>query len=169
MFVLADNGLLVVLDNFEHMMGAAPLVADLLGACPGLKVLATSRQPLRLRAERELQVAPLVLPNLDRFPPIDELARIPAVELFIQRAESANRTFALTEPGIRQCGRGGSDPTRRAAAGNRVGGGVGEDLAAPRSARSFGTAAAASDWWGTRPPRCGSRLCAQRSTGASTS
>ena len=93
--------LLLVLDNVEHLTGAAPVVADLLGACPGLTVLATSRQPLRLRAEREVPVAPLALPNLDRFPPIDELARIPSVELFVQRAEAADRSFALTERNAR--------------------------------------------------------------------
>jgi ATP/maltotriose-dependent transcriptional regulator MalT len=56
---LAEKQLLLVLDNFEHVLDAAPLVADLLGACPGLTVLATSRARLRLSGEREHAVPPL--------------------------------------------------------------------------------------------------------------
>ncbi len=55
--------MLVLLDNFEHLLAAAPLVADLLGACPGLTVLATSRAPLRLTGEHQFPVPPLPLPD----------------------------------------------------------------------------------------------------------
>jgi predicted ATPase/Tfp pilus assembly protein PilF len=85
-----------VLDNVEHLLPAAPALGDLLAACEGLTILATSRQPLHLRAEHEYGVLPLVLPNLDCLPSTEELAGIPAVDLFIHRAEVARRSFALT-------------------------------------------------------------------------
>jgi predicted ATPase/DNA-binding XRE family transcriptional regulator len=100
-YFLGEARPLLVLDNVEHLTVAAPAVADLLGACPELTVLATSRQPLRLRAEREFLVAPLALPDLDRFPPIDELARIPSVALLVSLAEAARREFALTPENAR--------------------------------------------------------------------
>jgi predicted ATPase/transcriptional regulator with XRE-family HTH domain len=93
---LRGQRLLVVLDNVEHLTAAAPALADLLAACVGLTMLATSRQPLRLRAEREYAVAPLALPDLERLPSTDDLVRIPAVDLFVRRAEAARPSFALT-------------------------------------------------------------------------
>jgi predicted ATPase/transcriptional regulator with XRE-family HTH domain len=87
---------LVVLDNVEHLLVVAPSIAQLLEMCAGLTVLATSRQPLHLRAEREYPVAPLVLPDLQAPTSPDELSRIPAIDLFIRRAEAARHTFALT-------------------------------------------------------------------------
>jgi predicted ATPase/transcriptional regulator with XRE-family HTH domain len=87
---------LVVLDNVEHLTAAAPILADLLAASEHLTMLATSRQPLHLRAEREYPLAPLALPDLERLPPPLDLARVPAVDLFVRRAEAARRTFALT-------------------------------------------------------------------------
>jgi predicted ATPase/DNA-binding XRE family transcriptional regulator len=93
---LRDQRLLLLLDNFEHVAPAATVVSDLLAACPLSTVLATSREPLRIRAEREYQVGPLVLPDLRQIPALDELGRVPAVDLFVRRAEAANRQFALT-------------------------------------------------------------------------
>jgi predicted ATPase/transcriptional regulator with XRE-family HTH domain/Tfp pilus assembly protein PilF len=93
---IQESRLLLVLDNFEHLTAAAPAVADLLASCPNLKVLATSRKPLHIRAEREYAVGPLALPDLSNVPPLDELAEIPAVNLFLRRAEAADRHFALT-------------------------------------------------------------------------
>jgi predicted ATPase len=98
---LRDRRLLVVLDNVEQVVSAAPVLGELLAACAGLTILATSRQPLRLRAEREYPVAPLALPDLDRLPVTADLARIPAVDLFVRRAEAARRTFALTAENAR--------------------------------------------------------------------
>jgi predicted ATPase len=98
---LAGKRLLLVLDNCEQVVAAAPVVAELLAASPGLRVLATSREPLRLRGEREFAVAPLATPPLRRLPPLADLARIPAVELFVQRAAAAKRGFLLTEDNAR--------------------------------------------------------------------
>jgi predicted ATPase/transcriptional regulator with XRE-family HTH domain len=92
---LRDERLLLILDNFEQVIGAAPLVADLLAVCHGLKLLVTSREPLRIRPEHELPVPPLTLP--DPMPPeIDDLGRYGAVALFLQRAIAIRPDFALT-------------------------------------------------------------------------
>jgi predicted ATPase/DNA-binding XRE family transcriptional regulator len=90
--------LLLVLDNFEHVLPAAPLVAELLAGCPGLGVLVTSRERLRLRGEWEVPVEPLSLPappDLARPASPEELASAPAVRLFVARAEEAQPGFAL--------------------------------------------------------------------------
>ncbi|HYN88793.1 MAG TPA: tetratricopeptide repeat protein [Ardenticatenaceae bacterium] len=89
--------LLLVLDNFEQIVAAAPLVGDLLASCARLKVLATSRTPLRLRGEKEFEVPPLALPNMRKLPPADEISRYAAVELFIRRAQDVTPDFAITE------------------------------------------------------------------------
>jgi predicted ATPase/DNA-binding XRE family transcriptional regulator len=93
---LGNKHLLLVLDNVEHLAAAATAIADLLAACPRMTVLATSRQPLHLRAEREYALAPLALPDLRALPATDDLARVPAVALFVRQAEAARRAFALT-------------------------------------------------------------------------
>ncbi len=80
--------MLLLLDNFEHLLSAAPLVADLVGACPELTVLATSRAPLHLGGERQFPVPPLPLPDTAPQSPADILEGSPAVELFCQRAEA---------------------------------------------------------------------------------
>jgi predicted ATPase len=80
---LRDKRLLLVLDNFERLLGAAPEVAALMEACPGLAVLATSHAPLRIRGEREYPVAPLAVPDPARAPRLEDVAGAPAVELFV--------------------------------------------------------------------------------------
>jgi predicted ATPase/DNA-binding XRE family transcriptional regulator len=94
---LRDKRLLLLLDNWEHVLEAAPVVAELLQACTGLTVLATSRAALRLRGERLFPVPPLSLPDLARLPAIDVLARSPAVALFVERAQSVMPDFTLSE------------------------------------------------------------------------
>jgi predicted ATPase/DNA-binding XRE family transcriptional regulator len=94
---LAGRRLLLVLDNLEHLLPAAPLVAGLLGACPALRVLATSRVRLRLSGERLYPVPPLALPDPGRLPPVEELGQTAAVRLFVERARAVNPTFALGE------------------------------------------------------------------------
>lgn len=89
--------LLLVLDNFEQLLPAAPLVAELLAAAPALKILITSRQPLRLYGEHEFLLAPLAVPDLAHLLPIDDLSRNPAVALFVERAQAVHPAFALTQ------------------------------------------------------------------------
>ncbi|MGI8689439.1 MAG: ATP-binding protein [Thermomicrobiales bacterium] len=87
---------LLVLDNFEHLLPAADGVADLLAACPRLKVLVTSRAPLHLHGEHEWSVDPLPLPAARDAADARAIARSPAVELFRQRAVAVKRDFRLT-------------------------------------------------------------------------
>jgi len=84
---------LLILDNFEHVLGAAPLVADLLGAVASLRVLATSRAPLRVRGEREYPVGPLAMESSHG--PTITLA--PAVRLFLDRVHDFDPGFRLTD------------------------------------------------------------------------
>jgi transcriptional regulator with XRE-family HTH domain len=94
---LREKKFLLVLDNFEHVAEAAPEVVDLLGSCPNLSVLVTSRAPLRVRGEREYSVSSLVVPDPNRMPEAKEVAETPAAELFIERAEEASPAFELTQ------------------------------------------------------------------------
>lgn len=94
--LLQDKRLLLVLDNFEHVAQAAPVVTELLTACPHLKVLATSRQALHLSGEQEFPVPPLELPDLEHLPETGDLLRSPAVALFVARARAIEPDFRLT-------------------------------------------------------------------------
>jgi predicted ATPase/DNA-binding CsgD family transcriptional regulator len=93
---LQDQHTLLVLDNFEHLLPAAPLLEELLEACPTLIILVTSRAALHLRADHQVPVAPLPLPDLEHLPAPDDLAQNPAVALFLERAQAAVPTFQLT-------------------------------------------------------------------------
>src|SRR5437588_1196035 len=93
---LHDKHLLLLLDNFEHVVAAAPLLVELLAACPRLTILVTSRVTLRLRGEQLFPVPPLALPHLQRLPSLDVLALCPSVALFVQRAHAVKPDFALT-------------------------------------------------------------------------
>jgi predicted ATPase/DNA-binding XRE family transcriptional regulator len=92
---LRERKLLLVLDNFEHLLDAAPEVASLVASCPNLTVLATSRAPLRVRGEREYPVPPLKLPDISRTADVEEVSKVAAVELFAQRARDASPAFEL--------------------------------------------------------------------------
>jgi predicted ATPase len=94
---LAAKHLLLVVDNFEHLLGAAPFIGRLLGACPALKVLATSREPLNLRAEERYVVSPLALPAPATLADADALARVDAVALFCTRARARDPDFDLRD------------------------------------------------------------------------
>jgi predicted ATPase/class 3 adenylate cyclase len=98
---LREKHLLLVLDNFEQILAGARLVADLLTTAPGLKVLTTSRAPLRLRAEHELLVPPLALPDLGLGSSAAALEEYPAVALFIDRAAAIQPGLTLTEADAR--------------------------------------------------------------------
>ncbi|HUG88342.1 MAG TPA: adenylate/guanylate cyclase domain-containing protein [Actinomycetota bacterium] len=93
---LADREMLLVLDNFEQVIPAAGTVGELIGATDGVKVLATSREPLHLVGEREYPVPPLRLPDLADLPPLEALSQYEAVELFLQRATAVEPGFAVT-------------------------------------------------------------------------
>jgi predicted ATPase/class 3 adenylate cyclase len=98
---LQERAVLLVLDNFEQILAGAPLVADLLASAPRLKVLATSRAPLHLRAEHELPVPPLALPDLGRTLSAAALEEYAAVALFIDRAAAIQPGLTLTEEDAR--------------------------------------------------------------------
>ena len=93
---LRDRRMLVLLDNLEHLPEAVPMVADLVGACPRLTVLVTSRAPLRLTGERQFPVHPLSSRGATYEASADVPARSAAVELFRQRALAVAPHFELT-------------------------------------------------------------------------
>jgi predicted ATPase/class 3 adenylate cyclase len=93
---LRARALLLILDNFEHLLPAAPVVADLLAAAPALKVLVTSRTPLHLRGEKEYAVPPLALPDAAASSPGD-IAGAAAAALFVERARELKPDFAVTD------------------------------------------------------------------------
>lgn len=89
--------LLLILDNFEHVTQAATDVAELLAICPTIKILVTSRSPLRIRGEREFPVRPLVLPDPKRQPLADDLGAVPSIQMFVHRAQAMSPAFELTQ------------------------------------------------------------------------
>ena len=90
--------LLMVVDNFEHLLAAAVLLAELLALAPRLRVLVSSRTPLRIRGEQVFEVEPLELPTGEDE---DEVSRSPAVQLFLECALAANRRLEVDGPTIR--------------------------------------------------------------------
>jgi predicted ATPase/class 3 adenylate cyclase len=93
---LRDKRLLLVLDNVEQLVPAAPPIADLLTACLSVKALATSRSVLHLYGERQYAVPPLTLPDSRRPPPLEHFSQYSAVQLFIERAQDVRPDFAVT-------------------------------------------------------------------------
>jgi predicted ATPase/DNA-binding CsgD family transcriptional regulator len=94
--LIGEKKLLLLLDNFEPVIEAAADLAELLNACPRLTVLGTSREVLRLSAEHCYPVPPLVLPDLQRLPPLKFLAQVEAVRLFVTRSQAVQPEFELT-------------------------------------------------------------------------
>lgn len=94
--LLRERELLLVLDNCEHVLDAAPAIAELLAAAPGLKVLSTSRALLQIAGEQTYVVPALAVPDPAQLPAMAELARIGAVALFLARARERIPGFALT-------------------------------------------------------------------------
>jgi predicted ATPase/DNA-binding CsgD family transcriptional regulator len=94
---LHGKHLLLLLDNFEQVVNAAPLVGELLLACPAVKALVTSRTGLRLHGEYEFPVTPLALPGLQERPDAHAIARSAAVALFVQRASAIKPGFSLSD------------------------------------------------------------------------
>ncbi len=94
---LRERCTLLLLDNFEHVLDAAPLITTLLATAPGLKVLVTSREVLRLRSEKELPVPPLELPATQHDMQVAELMQSSAAQLFVARARDVQPGFAVTD------------------------------------------------------------------------
>jgi predicted ATPase/class 3 adenylate cyclase len=94
---LRDRELLLILDNFEQVLDAAPQVTDLLASAPGLKVIVTSRAPLRVRGEQDVPVAPLEVPDPEGLPPLEHLAEQEGMALFADRARAVAPSFRLTD------------------------------------------------------------------------
>jgi predicted ATPase/DNA-binding CsgD family transcriptional regulator len=111
---LREKQLLLLLDSFEQVLQGAPLLVELLVACPQLKLLVTSSASLRVQGEYELAVSPLAVPDLQALPANDTLSQVAAVKLFVQRAEAVTPDFQLTENNAatiaRICGRLGGVP-----------------------------------------------------------
>ncbi|GHO99295.1 transcriptional regulator [Reticulibacter mediterranei] len=99
---LQRRAVLLVLDNFEQVIGAAEQVGDLLASCQGLKILVTSREVLHVRAEYEFAVPPLELPDPAHLPALEELASCSSVALFVQRVQAVKPEFRLTTANARE-------------------------------------------------------------------
>ena len=88
---------LILLDNFEHLIAAAATVSDLFAIAPNLKVLVTSRAPLHVYGEHEFPVPPLALPDTRSLPTLEMLSQYSAVALFIKRAKAVKPDFEVTD------------------------------------------------------------------------
>ncbi|HYP39647.1 MAG TPA: tetratricopeptide repeat protein [Chloroflexia bacterium] len=93
---LRSKELLLLLDNFEHVLDAAPLVSALLAACPGITALVTSRKALQVQGEQRFQVPTLPFPERGQPILVADLCRYPAVALFVERAQAVQPDFELT-------------------------------------------------------------------------
>jgi predicted ATPase/DNA-binding CsgD family transcriptional regulator len=94
---LFDKELLLLLDNFEQVVTAAPRLSDLLQTCPEVKLLVTSRAVLHLQGEHEFLVPPLAVPDLKQLPDLETLAQYAGVALFLQRAQAIQPAFQLSK------------------------------------------------------------------------
>ena len=99
---LRDLNILLILDNFEQVVMAAPIVSELLAAASQLKILVTSRQALHLYGEQEYVVPPLTLPNLTSSNNLSELAQVEAVTLFVNQARAVKPSFELKQGNARE-------------------------------------------------------------------
>ena len=98
---LSDKDFLLLLDNFEQIVSAAPALTDLLVTCPGVKMLVTSRASLHVQGEHEFQVPPLTVPDLKHFPPLEALGQYSAVALFLWRVRAIQPAFELNKHNAR--------------------------------------------------------------------
>jgi predicted ATPase/DNA-binding CsgD family transcriptional regulator len=94
--VLRSREVLLVLDNFECVLGAGPMLEDLLLACTGVKILVTSREPLHVASEQQYEVAPLATPDLQHLPALVACSQIEAVALFVERTRALRSGWELT-------------------------------------------------------------------------
>jgi predicted ATPase/serine/threonine protein kinase len=91
-----EHATLIVLDNFEHLVSFAPLIADSIAASPKLKVIVTSQSRLHVYGELEFPVPPLGTADPSHLPPLNEFSKMPAIALFLERAQAVKRDFYLT-------------------------------------------------------------------------
>jgi predicted ATPase/class 3 adenylate cyclase len=92
-----DREMLLIVDNFEQVLDASSVVADLLGAAPRMRILVTSREPLHIMGEQEFTVPPMGVPDTGQLAAPEELMNYEAVALFVQRARAVDPGFGLTE------------------------------------------------------------------------
>jgi predicted ATPase/DNA-binding CsgD family transcriptional regulator len=97
---LRHKRMLLLLDNFEHIIEAASFVGDLLSTAPGLRILVTSREALRIYGEREYPVQPMELPDLNGVDSLADFSHVEAVALFSQRAQAAKLDFEINDEDI---------------------------------------------------------------------
>lgn len=97
---LRGRHMLLLLDNFEHVLAAAHIVAELLQSCPRLKIVTTSREPLRLYGEYEVVVSPLQTPEEGKPLSVQAATTYSAVQLFAARAQAVRNAFTLDEPDV---------------------------------------------------------------------
>jgi predicted ATPase/DNA-binding CsgD family transcriptional regulator len=94
---LGERSVLLVVDNLEHLLGAVHALEALVMTCPNLTILATSREPMRLRREQVVVVLPLPVPDPAVKTSVEDLASMPSVALFVARAQAADTSFTLSE------------------------------------------------------------------------
>ena len=135
--VLAGKQVLLVLDNVEQIVEAAPVVGDVARSLPQLKVLVTSRVPLHLYGEQEYAVPPLAVPDLRGDPSVEALAQVELVRLFVQRAQAVQFDFRITPHECRG-DRGDLPAAGGPAPGDRAGGGAHQAVATGRAAQRLG-------------------------------
>ena len=92
--------MLLLLDNFEHIIEAAPFIGEILSSAPNLRIMVTSREALRIYGEREYLVHPLNLPKLNGTESVIEFSQVEAVALFLQRVQTAKSDFEITDEDI---------------------------------------------------------------------
>jgi predicted ATPase len=92
-----NQPMLLLLDNFEHLVDSAPIVGQLLASAPKQKIVITSQARLHIYGEHEFPVPPLALPDPKKIPSLEELSCLPAVELFVERAQAVKHEFGLTK------------------------------------------------------------------------
>jgi predicted ATPase/class 3 adenylate cyclase/DNA-binding CsgD family transcriptional regulator len=98
---LQDKRVLLVVDNYEHVLATAPLLTDMLTRCPQLKILVTSRSVLQVYGEQEYVVVPLAVPNLGRLGASEILTQYSSVALFLERARASRHEFQITPDNAR--------------------------------------------------------------------
>ena len=96
-FGALTSPMLLFLDNFEHLVSAAPAIAQLLASSPKLTVIVTSQAPLHIYGEHEFPVPPLALPDPKNVQRLEAFSRLPAIALFVERARAVKPDFALTK------------------------------------------------------------------------